>query len=124
MTTDKEELRKEYFKMLGMAAPIAERENPELFDWFYSKLEAKDKEIAEFKFQLNLAEIHITDLKAEIDSVARYAWDRACTEIELRCKKIQPDTGYNFSYEDGFHDAIQVITDMMPTYKKPEYQPK
>lgn len=99
MTTDKEELRKEFVEELRKGITFAGQIgdyviNQSLFDWLNSKLEAKDKEIAELKCDKerltkacnyiqssrNELDQQITDLKAEIekikmdaDSVARDA---------------------------------------------------
>ena len=82
MKTDKEELRKEFVEELRKGITFAGQIgdyviNQSLFDWLNSKLEAKDKEIAELKQQVSLLmkpfkenpqlKEQITDLKAEIE---------------------------------------------------------
>lgn len=76
MTTDKEELRKEFVEELRKGITFAGQIgdyviNQSLFDWLNSKLEAKDKEIdfqkRGFDFLYGQAKQEITDLKAEIE---------------------------------------------------------
>lgn len=46
--TQKEELREEYFKMHGIAAPIAKKHNerdPAIFEWICSKIEKAEQEV-------------------------------------------------------------------------------
>lgn len=96
MKTDKEELRKELNTAFWKSG------FDDMFDIIYSKLEAKDKEIAELREYKRLntialsgytpEELHgqITDLKAEIDSVARDSWDRGISEF-MKINGCHPD---------------------------------
>lgn len=101
----KEELRKEYYKMLGMAAPIAKRENPELFDWFYSKLEAQSKThdynysylkelhtnqaviISDYQAKLEAKDKEIADLKETVEKLSRRITEKD-NEITIYLKQI------------------------------------
>ena len=132
MTTDKEELRKEFYKWR------LSHKGSDLYDWFYSKLEAKDKEIdfqkRGFDFLYSQAKQEITDLKAEreaaklyADSVARDAWDRACEATLLKIKTTFTDPK-NLDKCDNvvilLRDAVKEIGSDILAFPKPEYQPK
>lgn len=108
--TDKEQLRKEFdaLECNTILSEIEMNDRDTLFNWFLSKLESKDKEIAELKTIINE---ELAKNRKQFKEIAELREKLAALEKLLKYFYQHPDIRWHMKYEINkkFPELVKIL---------------